>query len=195
MGRLRLCIMSLSLVLASVVSFNTASAAVIASNPSSQTVEVGDAFTVDLVLEVQALEQVSVFEGHFDISPTTVATFDDFTAGPSWLFVDAAEFAGALIVSAISDNAGGNRLVASLEFTAVAAGTFELLFSDFSFAERDLFTFPFFEEIDLTNMTGSAITSVRILEATITTVPNGSTISLLLIGGFIFVGNRFKQHS
>jgi hypothetical protein len=153
------------------------SAASISAQASSNSIEVGEVATADLVLNLAPGEAASVFEGTFGISGLGTVTSASINAtGPSWPNAASNIKDGNALFSLTSENdSDPTRLLATVSFTGLSAGTTNVTFDSKTFAAFDIPSFPFSQNLFLGNTSGQILTSI-------TVVPEPSVVAMLMLG-------------
>lgn len=163
-----------------------ANAATLTAIPAMDELLIGQTTSLEIVLELDAGEVASVFEGRFNLGGLgSVANASLTAGGPTWSSSVGNISGTQAIVSLTSDNQGGNRLGATLGVTGLALGVFEVSLGSPTFASFDIDDPPFLQELDITNTTGEVLTSVNV-------VPLPSALVLLGSGLFGIMGFRKK---
>jgi len=161
-----------------------AGAANITASPSASEVGVGDAFQIDLFLELESGEEASVFEAAFELGGLgVVAGNEDLTpGGPGWDGAAGDVTGTEAFVSAFSSNQGGSRLVGSLSLEALAPGVLQVVLGPFPLVQKDLAEDPFVEDVPLSTAVGATLASV--------TVPEPGGAALVLGAGLLLARGR-----
>jgi hypothetical protein len=137
---------------------------------------VGEVASVDIVLSLDAGEVASSFQAELGISGRDVAAaLASSFGGPSWSFANGNDLGASLLLAMISDNTGGDRVVATLTATGLAPGVVEVSLVS-ALAGFDLDDPPYFGEhgVRATPRTG--------LIGVITVVPEPGTLTLVCLG-------------
>ena len=130
----------------------TANAATITASAAMDEILIGQTTSLEIVLELDAGEEASVFEGRFDLGGFgTVADAGLNAGGPSWSSSFGNISGAQAIVSLTSDNQGGDRLVGTLGLTGLALGIFEFTLGSPTFASFDIDDPPILQDLDITN--------------------------------------------
>jgi hypothetical protein len=95
--------------------------------------------------------------------------------GPSWSFANGNDLGASLLLAMISDNTGGDRVVATLTATGLAPGVVEVSLVS-ALAGFDLDEPPYFGEL------GVRATPRTGLIGVITVVPEPGTLTLVCLG-------------
>ena len=160
-----------------------ANAATITASAAKDLIEIGEATTVDIVLELDAvfMEEASVFEGRFDFNGFGSVADAKFTSvgGPTWTSTLGNSVGTQAIVSLTSNNQGADRLLATLEVTGLAPGIFEVYLGSPTFAAFDIDNAPFLQELNITNATGDMLASVRVVPLPPTLILLGPALGVL----------------
>jgi hypothetical protein len=142
----------------------TSTAAQVTATVTKNPILVNETTTVNIFLDLEAGEQASVFEGRFGLTGLGAVANASFTpGGPTWDSSIGSIQDTLATVSLTSSNTGGRRLVGSLDITALALGTFEVVLSSPTLASRDTDVPPFFEEVPIHTATGTVLVDVQVL--------------------------------
>jgi hypothetical protein len=144
-----------------------ANAATITASAAKDLIEIGEATSMDIVLELDAvsMEEASVFEGRFDFigfGSVADATLTS-VGGPTWTSTAGNIVGTQAIVSLTSSNQGADRLLATLEVTGLAPGIFEIFLGSPTFASFDIDEAPFLQDLNIINATGDMLASVTVV--------------------------------
>jgi hypothetical protein len=152
--------------------------AIVRFEPSATLVDVGDTLLVDVVADFS--EPIVAFGFDLDIAPALLTAAAAPVIGPLWIGVFAPDGDGLAGLTATSGIAGTGVLLATLQLTAVGpAGSAQLLGS--------------ITQGDLTEgfgLAGEGFDSVEFEPASITVIPEVSTIYLLSVGLLLVGGVR-----
>jgi len=164
------------------------SAASVSALASKSTIQIGESTTVDLLLNLGPEEAASVFEGTFPISGLdTVVSANISAIGPTWPNAASNILNDSALFSLTSNNnSDPTRLLATLGITGLSNGVSEITFDSSTFAAFDIPTFPFSQNLVLTNTSGEVL-------AGITVVPEPSAVLLLLLGLGFLLCRRFAR--
>ena len=160
-----------------------ANAATITASAAKDVIEIGEATTVDIFLELDAvyMEEASVFEGRFDFNGFGSVADAKLTSvgGPTWSSSFGNIVGTQAIVSLTSDNQGADRLLATLEVTGLAPGFFDVFVGSPTLASFDIDTTPYLQALNITNVTGDMLASVRVVPLPPTLVLLGPALGVL----------------
>jgi hypothetical protein len=112
--------------------------------------------------------------------------------GPTW----GSSFGGIvgtqMVLSLLSANTGGNRLIGRLGITGLAAGVFQIQLAAGTFAQRDIPAPPFEQDVPITTPLGAVLTFVTVTTAPPQVPALGALPALALAGSLALSGRRAR---
>jgi hypothetical protein len=160
-------------------------AATITAFTNDSIIGVGSAASVEIRLQLDPLEFVSIFEGRFDLvglGSTAAVAVQPLGFGSTW----GTQFGGVtqsqLVLSLTSSNRDDHVLLATVDVVGLAPGFFDLLLAPGTLLQRDTNVSPFFEDVALGTTVGTNLISIQVIPEPSTGLLMG--LGLLSLGWF-----------
>jgi len=161
-----------------VIGASPVNAATISAFTNDSIIGVGSVASVEIRLQLDALELASIFEGHFDLVGLGTAvsvSVDSEGFGNTWSTQFGSVTESQLVLSLTSSNRDDHILLGTIDVIGLTPGFFDLVLAPGTLLQRDTDTLPFFEDVAFDAVPGTTLVSIQV-------IPEPSTGLLVALG-------------